>query len=148
MIDPNRSLATKKLALRINNAQAYQNAEIKIVRNPSWARQFLNSLWLISIISISLYLLNSVQNVDFLVTAKAAPPRLEKTLAYDLFNQYNRDASRNKPQIHGRFLRHDSNHRHENARRHSKRQKEYVIEQEKPVFIEKCHIIPSKDQVS
>lgn len=148
MIDPNCSLADNK---QINNKQAYhdQNAEVKIVKGPAFAKKFLNSLWLISILSISLYLSDFVQNEGFLVTAQVAAPRPEhKTLAYNLFNQYNRDVNSNKAQIQGRFLRHGSNHRHEKGRRHSKRQREYVIEQEKPVFIEKCHIIPSKDQVS
>lgn len=148
MIDPNCSLADNK---QINNTQAYrnQNAEVKIAKGSAFAKKFLNLLWLISILSISFYLSNSVENEGFLVTAQVAAPRPEhRTLAYNLFKQYNRDANSNKAQIHGRLVRHGSNHRHEKGRRHSKRLKEYVIEQEKPVFIEKCHIIPSKDQVS
>ena len=142
MINPNISLADIQSRIK-TYTYSTQNVEIEIKKNYSCVKK-LNLLWLIS---IAFYLLSCLADETFL-TAHALTHKPNKTLAYDLFNKYyNVNHDRNK-KVHRRIMRHSSNHAHERNTKHAKRQKEYVIEQEKPVFIEKCHIIPNKEQVS
>lgn len=125
--------------------------------------QFKNLNWWLVIVLINLYYFNNICNAVFLSVSVASvvSPRREHTRAFsnELFSEYHIDHDMNnryskfyRPFVnkkHPMSFHQKSQHIHQNKhrRRQVKHQNEYVIQQEKPVFIEKCHIIPRKDQL-